>query len=81
MAAGENDDVLRVYQAEKRRGRRPVDEERKRRRARMFALAAEAIRNKDERGFLNALRAGGVKDGTDEFARAWKLFREKTGIS
>lgn len=45
----------------------------------MYRLAEEAIRNKDERAFLNALREGDVKDGTDEFAPALQLFRQKIG--
>ncbi len=75
----ENDDIQDVYKAEKRRGRRPADDERKRKRERMWRLAAEAIRNKDERAFLNALREGDVKDGTDEFALALQVFRQKIG--
>lgn len=47
----------------------------------MYSLAAEAIRNKDRRAYLSALRDGDVKEGTEEFALAWKLFCEKTGLS
>lgn len=45
----------------------------------MWRLAAEAIRNKNERAFLNALREGDVKDGTHEFALALQVFRQKIG--
>lgn len=71
--------IRTVYAEEKRRGRRPIDEERRRKRTTMYRLAEEAIRNKDERAFLNALREGDVKDGTDEFALALQLFRQKIG--
>ncbi len=78
---GEHEVLSDVYRAEKRRGRRPVDDAAKRERERVLRLAAEALRKKDEREFLNALREGGLKDGTDAFARALQIFREKAGRS
>lgn len=75
----ENDDVRDVYEAEKRRGRRPVDKAERTARKELTGALTQAIREKDEVAFLNALRRGGVKDGTDEFARALRAFRAMAG--
>jgi len=75
----ENKDVRDVYRAEKRRGRRPIDEERQKSTKELKQALEQAIRQQDERAFLTALRRAGVKDGTNEFARAVQLFREMIG--
>lgn len=72
-------DLRDVYEAEARRGRRPVDIERKREEEKFKQGMRKAIREKDERAFLTVLREAGVMDGTDEFATAVRLFRDQIG--
>jgi hypothetical protein len=70
-----------VYKAEKRRGRRPIDAAKQREKQEVARELLKAVQQKDERAFLSALRRSGVKDGTDEFARALRVFRELMGQS
>lgn len=75
---GEDRDLADVMAEEKRRGRkrRPIDTESKRKTERRRNQVAQALREKDERRFLMALRESGVKDESPEFAKAVELFRE-----
>lgn len=76
----ENDDIHDVIKEESSRGRVRLESEnlRKKRHAREGML--RAIRNKDLRGFMDALRVLGVKDDSPEFSRLVASFREKTGV-
>lgn len=78
--AAEQDDIRDVYGAEKRRGRRFVDERQLKEDREIREALKTAIRHKDERAFLSALRRYGVKDGTDEFANALRAFRAIVGL-
>ena len=78
---GSEDDVRDVYGAEKRSGRRPIDAAKQREKQEVAREMLKAVQQKDERAFLSALRRSGVKDGTDEFARALRVFRELSGQS
>lgn len=48
-------------------------------RKRLARKAMEAIRARDERAFATHLREADVRDGSDEWKRAWKIFREACG--
>jgi hypothetical protein len=41
--------------------------------------AYQALRTNDERAFAEQLRQANVLEGSEEWKRAWKLFRENSG--
>jgi hypothetical protein len=41
--------------------------------------AYEALRTNDERAYAEALRQANVLEGSEEWKRAWKYFRENSG--
>ncbi len=67
------DDVIRE---EKSRGRRPVDMKARRERQKLLRDLRRLIATGDERGFLQAIRSVGLKDGSPEFLEAWRVWRE-----
>jgi hypothetical protein len=80
MAGRDDDEIDRevsdIIEVETNRGRGkgPIDPQR-RRRAKL--LASELIRAKDtknERGFSDALRRGGIREGSQFWKNAWKFF-------
>jgi hypothetical protein len=73
----EDQSIRDVIGTEKRRGvkRRPVDVEQKRKESLFASNALRAIEFKDERAFAEMLRMAGIRDGSPEYARAWKIFR------
>ena len=77
----QEEDVREVRAEEERRGRsrRPVDTEAKKKARRLRNDLENVLRTGDERRFLMILREAGLKDGTPEFAKALKLFREESG--
>ncbi len=80
MCANE-EDIADVMAEERSRGkrRRPLDSEARRKRQRLRADIIRVIRSGDERAFLTVLREAGIKEGTSEFAKCVKLFREHSG--
>ena len=73
----EKEDIHDVRKEEESRGRRPVDTEARKKAARLRAGLRRVLNSGDERAFLQILREAGLKDGTPEFEKAWKLFREE----
>jgi hypothetical protein len=70
-------EVSGVMASERQRGRGkgPIDPARKRKEK---ALAAELLKSKeagDERGFSDALRRAGIREGSEVWKNAWKAFR------
>jgi hypothetical protein len=76
----EGDDLHQVMREERRRGRRPVDEEAIKERKRLLKAFLDLLQSGDEPGFLRAIRALGLQDGSEEFERAhqiWKMLRRE----
>ena len=73
------DDLHDLMASEGRRGRRPVDVEARKKGQRLRKDLGRVLRLGDEQAFLKILREAGLKDGTPEFARALKVFREESG--
>jgi hypothetical protein len=70
-------EVSDVMVSERRRGpgKGPSDPARKRKEK---ALAVELLKSKeagDERGFSDALRRAGIREGSEIWKNAWKAFR------
>ena len=74
-------DVDDVIKEETSRGRRPVDTDARREHARRVQRVKKAIRDRDKRAFLDAMRAAGVKDGTPQFREAVELWNRVVGNS
>jgi len=49
------------------------------RRKRFSKKAFEALASNDERAFAEQLRLANVLEGSEEWKRAWKYFRENSG--
>ena len=73
-----NQDFWDVFAEESSRGskRRPLDAEQRRVHAKLRREVVKALREKDERSFTALLRQAGMRDESDGFAAALKLFRE-----
>ena len=56
-------------------GRGPNVAKEERKKKALARVILKAIQAKDERAFSEALRRVGVKDGSPEWTRAWKIFR------
>jgi len=69
-------DVLDVLMAERSRGRRGSAQEAKRRRERQKLVAAldHAMRRGDQHGFNDALRSGGITEGSAAWKNAWAAY-------
>jgi len=79
----EDEDIRDAMMEDLRRGRtrRPVDTITVKKRKRVLQALRKALAERDERLFLEAIRAAGLKDGTPEFRDAvfvWRQFREKS---
>ena len=73
----ENDDIQDVMKSERRRGRRPIDIDARRERDELLKILRELLKERDERGFMQAMRAYGWSDDSAEFQRALKIWRAK----
>ena len=69
-------DVLDVLREEQSRGRKGSPEEAKRRRERQKLVAAldRAMRRADQHGFNDALRNGGITEGSAAWKNAWTAY-------
>ena len=72
----EEPDLEDVYREEARRGRRPIDIEALRERRILRRDYLKLIRDGTEEEFLNALRALGLQDGSQEFEGYRQIWRE-----
>lgn len=79
MATDKDQDLDDVMKEERARGRRPVDTKARRERQRLLRDLRGLIEAGDERGFLEAIRRVGLKDGSPEFLEAWRVWRESQG--
>jgi hypothetical protein len=73
------DPAVREVIADQQRIARPAQQDAaatEKKRKRLARKALQAIRARDERAFAKHLREAGVHDGSDEWNRAWKIFRE-----
>ncbi len=64
---------------EQSRGRRPVDMKTRRERERLRRELRRLLEAGDERGFIEAIRSVGLKDGSAEFWNALRAWREFQG--
>lgn len=69
-------DVLDVMIQERSRGRRSSPEEAKRKRERQKLVSAldNAMRRADKHGFSDALRNGGITEGSAAWKNAWTAY-------
>ncbi|MGB7283268.1 MAG: hypothetical protein WBE13_13475 [Candidatus Acidiferrum sp.] len=69
-------DVLEVLIQERSRGRRGSPEEAKRKRERQKLVSAldNAMRRADQHGFSDALRNGGIAEGSAAWKNAWTAY-------
>lgn len=67
-------DIAEVIAEEKSRGRRRVDTKARQERRTLLADIRKFIQEADERGFIDALRARGFKEGSPEFREILELF-------
>ena len=72
----ELNDLRQVMEEEKRRGRRPIDPAARKRRTELLRYLRNLIHEADERRFREAIRAHGLRDGTEEFEVALRIWRE-----
>jgi len=69
-------DIQDVIADERRRGRGgPAGAEQRRKKKTLARGALKAIQLRDERMFAEQLRLAGVREGSDEWVRAWRIFR------
>jgi hypothetical protein len=52
---------------------------RRRERVRMMKLLEKAFKEKNERGISDALRHGGIVEGSDEWKKVWQSYRTYCG--
>lgn len=76
MAADEDTDLNDVIKEEQSRGRRTLDMKTRRERQQLLRDLRRLLNSGDERGFLQAMRSVGLKDGSPEFLEAWRVWRE-----
>ena len=67
-------DIADVISEEKSRGRRPVDTKARKERRTLLADLRRFVESGDERAFIDAIRARGLKEGTPEFREILELF-------
>jgi len=76
VAADEDTDLNDVIKEEQSRGRRTLDMKTRRERQQLLRDLRRLLNSGDERGFLQAMRSVGLKDGSPEFLEAWRVWRE-----
>jgi hypothetical protein len=69
-------DLEDVIKTESRRGRRPVDLEARTRRDELLNDMRKLLMIHDEEEFLKATRAAGLRDGSEEFEKVLRIWRE-----
>jgi hypothetical protein len=69
-------DLEDVIKTESRRGRRPVDLEARRKRDELLNDMRKLLMIRNEEEFLNATRAAGLRDGSKEFEKVLRIWRE-----
>lgn len=69
-------DLREVMAEEKARGRRRIDAETRRQRAQRLNDARRLLSTATKEEFLEAMRAVGLKDGSQEFEEALRIWRE-----
>jgi hypothetical protein len=76
-------EVQEIIADEKRlvRGARKDAATTEKKRNRLARKALEAIQACDQRAFATHLRDAEIRDGSDEWKRAWKIFRQECGES
>jgi hypothetical protein len=77
-----SDDEIEESRLEDQRlaGQRKREAARERKRQKVFSqVAYQAIRTNDERLYAEQLRLANVTEGSEEWKRAWKYFREHSG--
>ena len=69
-------DILDVLIQERSRGRRgsPEEAKRKRERQRLVSALDSAMRRADKHGFSDALRNGGITEGSAAWKNAWTAY-------
>lgn len=70
---------LRIEEESRGRRRPVVDATTRRQRQRLLRAFRKALELGDEKLFLAAIRDLGLKDGSPEFLRAWKVWRDYRG--
>ena len=79
MRIDKDPDLEDMMIEERSRGRRPVDMKTRRERQRLRRELRRLIKARDERGFIEAIRNVGLKDGSPEFLNALRVWRESQG--
>jgi len=69
-------DLEEVMKQERQRGRRPIDFEAGKRRARMLRSMKKLLENASEEEFVAAIRTAGLRAGSLEFLEAMRIWRE-----
>ena len=69
-------DLEDVILAESRRGKRPIDIEERRRRAQLQRDFRALLEESSKEGFVKAIRALGLRDGSPEFEQALSIWNE-----
>lgn len=72
----ESDDIKQVMEEDQRRGKRPRDAAALKRKADLIAYLRSMIRERSEERFKEAIRAHGLRDGTEAFEVALRIWRE-----
>ncbi len=68
-------EILDVISQEKGRGKAPKDPARKREEMKLVRDLGRAMKARNERGFSDALRRGGIREGSLEWKNAWRAYR------
>lgn len=71
------DDLGQVIREERRRGRRPVDESRRKARE---SLIKELFEEEDEASFLESIRALGLQQGSGAWKEALSAWRDEQRV-
>ncbi len=74
-------EIRDVISQEKRRGKTPSDPARKREEMRLARDLHRAMKARNERGFSEALRKGGIHEDSLEWKNAWRAYRAYWGQS
>ena len=67
-------EILDLMESESRRGRRPSNPEHRRRQRQLISDLLRAKDNRDQRAFSEALRRVGIREGSEPWKNAWKVF-------
>lgn len=67
-------EIREVMAEEKSRGRRPIDVASRRERRTLLADLGRFVRTRDERAFIETIRARGIQEGSPRFRELLELF-------